>query len=109
LAVPDVNVSRFDRFAFSWSDLPSIHIISSVDVIFGRCFCKRRSLASVTVDADVKVSRFDRFAFYKSGLTLIHTSLSVEVICESCFVGCKSPLIAAAEHSILFSMADVVV
>jgi hypothetical protein len=84
------KVSRFDGNAFCESDLTSIHILSSVDVICEYCFSGCKSLPSATFDVDIKGSRFDGDRFYMTGLTSIHIPSSVEVICDSCFGGCKS-------------------
>jgi hypothetical protein len=50
----DTKGSRFDRCAFSGSDLTSIHIPSSVEVIYDGCFSEDESLASVTRDPSAK-------------------------------------------------------
>jgi hypothetical protein len=66
----------------------SVHIDSSVEVIYESCFDSCNSLASVTFDSNSRLSRLESGAFRESGLQSIHLPGSLEVICESCFSHC---------------------
>jgi hypothetical protein len=79
-----LEVSTFDG-----TDLTSIHIPASIELIDNECFQTCRSLSIVTFEGGSRLKAIGYEAFGRSGIAAVTIPASVEVLCQSCFSGCR--------------------
>jgi hypothetical protein len=82
------NVSMLKRIeakAFSKTNLKSIVIPKSVEVLGESCFLECRLLSSVRIESESKLTRIEKQTFARTGLIEIVIPASIEVINEDCF------------------------
>jgi hypothetical protein len=84
------QLQRIEECAFAESDLITIQVPSSVEVLYKKCFYSCKSLTSVTFESNSQLQRIEESAFLGSGLRTIEVPASVEVLCNSCFYSCRS-------------------
>jgi hypothetical protein len=82
-------LQRIEESAFAESDLQTIEIPSSVEVVCKSCFSRCKSLASVTFESNSKLQRIEESAFAESSLRTIQVPASVEVLGKHSFFKCK--------------------
>jgi hypothetical protein len=95
---------RIEESAFAESDLKTIEIPASLEVVGKSCLSKCKSLTSVTVESNSKLQRIEESSLAESDLKTIDIPSSVEVILLSLCSRSRSSKLANSvvnDHSVM--------
>jgi hypothetical protein len=100
-----VDVLRH-KLVFAFSDLTTIHVPSSIEIIGASCFSDCLTLRWLILEMDSKLKRIESKAFVRSSLNSIWIPRTVEFIDGSAFEAVPLHSITVDPGNAIFSMVD---